>query len=83
MWIFAALITSLCFGINNSIFKWSSGKVFQDTYPIFSFIFSFYFVHCLWSINGWFAAELAVHHACGAAIGVLNANGNIRMASAF
>lgn len=83
MWIFAALITSLCFGINNSIFKWSSGKGYSKVHIQFFFYFSAFILAISYGlfVDGlqfnWLSIML------GGAIGVLNANGNIQMASAF
>ncbi len=83
MWIFAALITSLCFGINNSIFKWSSGKGYSKIHIQFFFYFSAFILSIVYGLFmdglqlNWLSIML------GAAIGVLNANGNIQMASAF
>ncbi|WP_342614997.1 EamA family transporter [Peribacillus frigoritolerans] len=83
MWIFAALITSLCFGINNSIFKWSSGKGYSKVHIQFFFYFSAFILAISYGVSvdglqfNWLSIML------GGAIGVLNANGNIQMASAF
>ena len=83
MWIFAALITSFCFGINNSIFKWSSGKGYSKVHiQLF-----FYFVAFILSVSfgiltgGLHPSLLSV--LFGASIGILNANGNRQMSSAF
>ncbi|MFE3975337.1 MULTISPECIES: DMT family transporter [Peribacillus] len=83
MWIFAALITSLCFGINNSIFKWSSGKGYSKVHIQFFFYFTAFIMALLYSgfVDGLTTNWLSI--LLGGAIGVLNANGNIQMASAF
>ena len=83
MWIFAALITSLCFGINNSIFKWSSGKGYSKVHIQFFFYFVAFILAIIYGVlvDGLNLNLLSI--MLGAAIGVLNANGNIQMASAF
>ncbi|MED3687854.1 DMT family transporter [Peribacillus butanolivorans] len=83
MWIFAALITSLCFGINNSIFKWSSGKGYSKVHIQFFFYFVAFILAMIYGVlvDGLNLNLLSI--MLGAAIGVLNANGNIQMASAF
>ncbi|MFC9597643.1 EamA family transporter [Peribacillus butanolivorans] len=83
MWIFAALITSLCFGINNSIFKWSSGKGYSKVHIQFFFYFVAFILAISYGVlvDGLNLNLLSI--MLGAAIGVLNANGNIQMASAF
>lgn len=83
MWIFAALITSFCFGINNSIFKWSSTKGYSKIHIQFFFYLVAFILSVIYGVLvdaltlNWLSILL------GAAIGVLNANGNIQMASAF
>ncbi|MFJ7639856.1 EamA family transporter [Peribacillus sp. NPDC097264] len=83
MWIFAALITSFCFGINNSIFKWSGTKGHSKIHIQFFFYFVAFILSIMYGVLvdglnlNWVSILL------GAAIGVLNANGNIQMASAF
>ena len=83
MWIFAALITSICFGINNSIFKWSSTKGYSKIHIQFFFYFVAFILTMMYGVlvDGLNLNWLSI--LLGATIGILNANGNIQMASAF
>jgi drug/metabolite transporter (DMT)-like permease len=83
MWIAAALVTMLCFGLNNMIFKWSTGKGLSKVH----IQFFFYLVAFLLSLG--YGIKIGITHLnlmtvlLGAMIGILNANGNIQMSKAF
>ncbi|MFJ8246534.1 EamA family transporter [Peribacillus asahii] len=83
MWIFAALFTSLCFGINNSIFKWSNGKGLSKIH----IQFFFYLVAFICTFSYSMATGSSNFHILtlliGALIGILNTNGNIQLSRAF
>ncbi|MBV7506892.1 DMT family transporter [Bacillus sp. sid0103] len=83
MWIAAALITMICFGANNTIFKWSTGKRVSKVHIQFIFYLvafvltlGFAIVHETVQLN-------LITILLGALIGILNANGNIQMSKAF
>ncbi|HJV45814.1 MAG TPA: DMT family transporter [Bacillota bacterium] len=83
MWLLAALGTTFCFGINNSIFKWSATRGLSKI----SIQFFFYMVASL-LITGYGLYRHQFHFSgwavlLGAAAGILNANGNIQMTKAF
>ena len=82
MWIAAAFITMVCFGANNTIFKWSTGNGYSKVH----IQFYFYFTAFLLTIG--FGVFKGVHIGgtaifLGSFIGILNANGNIQMSKAF
>lgn len=83
MWIAAAFVTMLCFGLNNMIFKWSTGKGLSKVH----IQFFFYFVAFLLSIGYGLIVGISQFNlltiGLGALIGILNANGNIQMSKAF
>lgn len=83
MWIVAAFITMICFGLNNLIFKWSTGKGYSKVH----IQFYFYFVAFLLSLGYGMIVGLTQFNlftiGLGAIIGILNANGNIQMSKAF
>ncbi|MEH7083112.1 DMT family transporter [Neobacillus drentensis] len=83
MWIAAAFITMVCFGANNTIFKWSTGMRVSKVH----IQFFFYFVAFVLTL-GFAIVNETVHLTVmtillGALIGILNANGNIQMSKAF
>jgi drug/metabolite transporter (DMT)-like permease len=83
MWFFSALTTAACFGVNNTIFKWSTSRGLSKI----NIQFFFYFVAFLLTIS-YGVAMKALHLnitslLLGSMIGILNANGNIQMARAF
>ncbi|RID88732.1 EamA family transporter [Peribacillus asahii] len=83
MWIFAALVTSLCFGINNSIFKWSNGKGLSKIHIQFFFYLVAFICTFGYSV---FIGNQNFHILTiliGALIGILNTNGNIQLSRAF
>lgn len=83
MWIAAAFVTTLSFGANNTLFKWSTGIGLSKVH----IQFVFYFVAFMLTL-GYGMADHSLHLnlltiLIGALIGILNANGNIQMSSAF
>ncbi|PLS15719.1 EamA family transporter [Bacillus sp. M6-12] len=85
MWVLAALTTSIGFGINNAIFKWSTSD--GKTYSKLHIQFFFYLAAFLLTAGyGTFSGRVhlsLVSVLLGALIGILNANGNIQMSMAF
>ncbi|WP_423801226.1 DMT family transporter [Neobacillus sp. SAB-20_R2A] len=83
MWIAAALVTTLSFGTNNTIFKWSTSRGLSKVH----IQFFFYFVAFLLTLGyGLYTGELQFNLYAlilGGLIGILNANGNIQMSKAF
>jgi drug/metabolite transporter (DMT)-like permease len=84
MWIAAAFITMVCFGTNNTIFKWSTEKKVSKVH----IQFYFYFVAFLLTLGFAIVVNGTIHlnfitMLLGAFIGILNANGNIQMSKAF
>ncbi|MCM3764908.1 DMT family transporter [Neobacillus niacini] len=83
MWIAAALVTTLSFGTNNTIFKWSTSRGLSKVH----LQFFFYFVAFMLTLGyGFSAGELQFTLYAlilGGLIGILNANGNIQMSRAF
>lgn len=83
MWVAAALITMLCFGTNNIIFKWSTAKGLSKVH------IQFYFYLVAFCLTLAYGLIQGIHHLnlltviLGALIGILNANGNIQMSKAF
>ncbi|MCQ6280555.1 DMT family transporter [Bacillus sp. EB600] len=83
MWIGAAFITTVSFGTNNTIFKWSTGNGLSKVH----IQFFFYFVAFLLTLG--YAVVIGSLHLnvmtilLGSLIGILNANGNIQMSKAF
>lgn len=83
MWLLSALVTTLCFGINNTIFKWSSGKgLSKINIQLFFYLIAFLLTSGYGIISG--SVQLNILTVVlGALIGILNANGNIQMTRAF
>ncbi|WP_409275950.1 EamA family transporter [Neobacillus sp. SCS-31] len=83
MWFVGAIVTTVCFGVNNAIFKWSTGKGYSKV----SLQIFFYLTAFILSLGyGLAAGGLNVSFisiVLGAAIGILNANGNIQMSKAY
>jgi drug/metabolite transporter (DMT)-like permease len=83
MWMAAALVTTLSFGMNNTIFKWSTGHGLSKVH----IQFFFYIVAFLLTLGYGISMDalqfnlLAI--VLGGLIGILNANGNIQMSRAF
>ncbi|PLR94875.1 EamA family transporter [Bacillus sp. T33-2] len=83
MWFLGAMLTTVCFGINNSIFKWSTGKGYSKVNLQLLFYASALILTFAYGM-----ATKALHFnvmaiLLGILIGVLNANGNIQMSKAF
>jgi drug/metabolite transporter (DMT)-like permease len=83
MWLIAAILTTICFGTNNAIFKWSTGKGYSKINIQFFFFFSAFLLTL-----GYGMVSKSLHYnlitiGLGALIGVLNTNGNIQMSKAF
>jgi drug/metabolite transporter (DMT)-like permease len=83
MWIVAAVITMLCFGINNMIFKITSGKGLSKVHLQFFFYLVALLLILGYGIVEGFASFNGITIVLGAMIGILNANGNIQMSKAF
>lgn len=83
MWIATAIVTMFCFGANNTIFKWSTGKGFSKVH----IQFYFYLIAFLLSVGYGLAVGMPSFNLktilIGSLIGILNANGNIQMSKAF
>ncbi|WML44815.1 EamA family transporter [Neobacillus sp. PS3-40] len=83
MWIATALVTMVCFGTNNTIFKWSTGKGFSKVH----IQFYFYLIAFILSVGYGFIVGITHFNLMtillGSMIGILNANGNIQMSKAF
>jgi drug/metabolite transporter (DMT)-like permease len=83
MWIGAAFLTTVSFGTNNTIFKWSTGNGLSKVH----IQFFFYFVAFLLTLG--YAVVIGPLNLnvmtilLGSLIGILNANGNIQMSKAF
>jgi drug/metabolite transporter (DMT)-like permease len=83
MWIAAAFVTMVCFGTNNTIFKWSTEKKVSKVHIQFYFYFvAFLLTFGFAIVNGTIHLNL-ITILLGALIGILNANGNIQMSKAF
>ncbi|MGG5254141.1 DMT family transporter [Neobacillus sp. SM06] len=83
MWVIAALITTLSFGANNTIFKWSTAKGLSKVHIQFYFYFvAFLLTGGYGIITGTFRLN-GLTLILGTVIGVLNATGNIQMSKAF
>lgn len=83
MWLAAALVTTLSFGVNNTIFKWSTGHGMSKVH----IQFFFYLVAFILTL-GYGISMKELHFNLfavifGSLIGILNANGNIQMSRAF
>ena len=83
MWVVAALITTLSFGINNTIFKWSSGKGLSKVHIQFYFYFAAFLLTGGYGIATRSFNLNGITLILGSLIGVLNATGNIQMSKAF
>ncbi|WP_338449490.1 DMT family transporter [Niallia oryzisoli] len=83
MWIIAAVLTMVCFGINNMIFKVTSGKGLSKVHMQFFFYLVAFLLMVGYGIAAGFATFNGLTIVLGAIIGILNANGNIQMSKAF
>jgi drug/metabolite transporter (DMT)-like permease len=83
MWIAAAFVTMVCFGTNNTIFKWSTKrKVSKVHIQLYFYFVAFLLTLGFAMVNGTVHMNL-ITILLGAFIGILNANGNIQMSKAF
>lgn len=83
MWFFGAILTTFCFGINNTIFKWSTAKGFSKIQLQFFFYFTAFILTLFFGI-GTRTLELNITTMfLGGIIGILNTNGNIQMSKAY
>ncbi|MGE8079920.1 EamA family transporter [Peribacillus loiseleuriae] len=83
MWVLLAILTSLCFGINNTVFKISNGKGISKVHvQFFFYLVAFIMTVSFGLLNGRFHPNW-LSLILGSAIGILNANGNIQMSRAF
>ena len=83
MWIAAAFVTMVCFGTNNTIFKWSTKrKVSKVHIQLYFYFVAFLLTLGFAIVNGTVHMNL-ITILLGAFIGILNANGNIQMSKAF
>lgn len=83
MWIVAAVMTMFCFGINNMIFKATSGKGLSKVHMQFFFYLIAFLLMCGYGVVAGFASFNGLTIVLGVIIGILNANGNIQMSKAF
>lgn len=83
MWVAAAMVTMILFGINNMIFKITSGKGLSKVHmQFFFYLMALFIILCYGMVKG-FAPFNLLTIVLGVFIGILNANGNIQMAKAF
>lgn len=83
MWAFAAIVTMLCFGINNFIFKITAGKNLSKVHMQFFFYTVAFCLMVTYGLLTTIGTIQLVPVLLGAIIGILNANGNIQMSKAF
>jgi len=83
MWMAAAFVTTLSFGMNNTIFKWSTGHGLSKVH----IQFFFYIVAFMLTLGYGILVDALQFNliaiVLGGLIGILNANGNIQMSRAF
>ncbi|WP_409304120.1 EamA family transporter [Peribacillus sp. SCS-155] len=83
MWIAAALVTTLSFGMNNTIFKWSTGHGLSKVHIQFYFYVTAFMLTLGYGISVGALRFNYLAMILGGLIGILNANGNIQMSKAF
>lgn len=83
MWIAAAFITTLSFGANNTIFKWSTARGLSKVHIQFFFYFIAFFLTVGYGLANKAFHLQAMTILLGSMIGILNAVGNIQMSKAF
>ncbi|MER1986182.1 MAG: DMT family transporter [Solibacillus sp.] len=83
MWLLAAVVTMLCFGVNNMIFKLTAGRGLSKIHMQFFFYLIAFFLMMSYGFASGLAPFNVVTIVLGAIIGILNANGNIQMSKAF
>ncbi|MBA2875201.1 DMT family transporter [Thermaerobacillus caldiproteolyticus] len=83
MWLLAAVLTAVCFGINNTLFKWSTRHSMSKQH----IQLYFYLVAFIMMVSyGWMNEVLhpsLVSVCLGALVGICNATGNLQMSIAF
>jgi drug/metabolite transporter (DMT)-like permease len=83
MWLLAALGTTFCFGVNNTLFKWgTTRKLSKEWIQFFFYLVAFLLVLSY----GVFRHALHPNYLAfliGGLTGILNANGNLQMTKAF
>jgi drug/metabolite transporter (DMT)-like permease len=83
VWLAASVFTAVCFGINNTLLKWSTRHSMSKQHIQFYFYVVAFFIMALY---GWMTKSLHPSVASivlGALIGICNATGNIQMSGAF
>ncbi|BDG35458.1 DMT family transporter [Saccharococcus caldoxylosilyticus] len=83
MWLAAAVMTAVCFGINNTLFKWSTRHSMSKQHIQFYFYMVAFGIMALY---GWMTKSLhpsATSMMLGALIGICNATGNMQMSGEF
>lgn len=83
MWIAATLITTLSFGTNNTIFKWSTSRGLSKVHLQFFFYLVAFLLSLGYGISIGQVRFNIYAILLGGLIGILNANGNIQMSRAF
>jgi drug/metabolite transporter (DMT)-like permease len=83
MWIAAALLTTVSFGANNTIFKWSTGNGLSKVHLQFFFYFVAFLLTFGYGIASGSSHMNFLTFLLGSLIGILNATGNIQMSKAF
>ncbi|WCK54043.1 DMT family transporter [Aneurinibacillus sp. Ricciae_BoGa-3] len=83
MWLMAAVATAICFGTNNSIFKWSTTRHLSKVNIQFFFYLAAFIITMSYGTSTHSFRPSILSVIMGITIGILNANGNIQMARAF
>jgi len=83
MWIAAALVTTISFGTNNTIFKWSTGEGLSKVHLQFIFYFVAFILTFGYGMTQRRLNMNLLTFLLGSLIGILNAIGNIQMSKAF
>lgn len=83
MWFLGTILTTICFGINNAIFKWSTVKGYSKVNLQFFFYFSAFILTLVYGIASYSIHLNLTVIFLGALIGILNAYGNIQMSKAY
>ncbi|GIP40112.1 hypothetical protein J31TS4_33920 [Paenibacillus sp. J31TS4] len=83
MWFAAAVGTALCFGVNNSLFKWGTTRHLSKIGVQFFFYGIAFLLMLLYGLVTHSFHESLFSLVIGGLIGILNTNGNIQMGKAF
>jgi drug/metabolite transporter (DMT)-like permease len=83
MWLGAAFVTMISFGINNTIFKWSTGIELSKIHIQFFFYLVAFLLTWGYGVADGMSHVNLLTVVLGVVIGILNANGNIQMSKAF